>query len=187
MDCSWNEPGAAPYRGGQQTIVRALSNYYFEEDVIRQLVSKINRVDNDGIVTITKRGLISSTGEVFDLRDMHFGNRKKPCIGAVKRYAWKEDHKEEALIYCVGKDCVAIPIVCGNITRITYKPFTEMPIDPSKRLRELKPGEPPSKFWEGEVPEKVNEIPEPSSILLVLIGLVFVFFRRKFGCTVDRK
>ena len=148
--CNWNNPGSNPFRGNDISL--ALDNYNFNNHVKSELEYKISKGYNDYFVEITKDSINTSYGYASNLRDMHF--TKTMCKGDVDRSAWKDSHTEQALVYCSGGECVAVPVVCGNISRIDYIP------KPGKTKLELYP----------EMP--YNTVSEPNMLWLILTALV---------------
>lgn len=120
MDCNWNTPGSAPLRGhGNVAIVIKAHGLRGEAEILE----KIRRMDPDGVVGITRDGIVSFNGAaVSGLRDMASAGNKV-CVGPVKRDKWAPDHMEYAMVYCsttYANECVAVPPVCENLSRITW-------------------------------------------------------------------
>lgn len=163
--CYWNNPGAQPYRRHpfDGAVATALKNYNFPPEVQRELAWKIKHTFSDAAVDITKTGLNATGGTAANLRDMHFG-KNTLCKGEVVRNRWTADHKESALIYCSDSYCVAIPTVCGNISRIDYVLTVKTPQIVSFQ-------DDPPKFWEGELDPLVQNVSEPNSLLLASLGI----------------
>jgi hypothetical protein len=153
FDCDWNSPGFNPFRGGN--IEAAISSYGFDDVAKRELVYKIQKGYNDATVFITKEDIKSAFGKASNLRDMHFA-RNSRCTGSVSRTSWSNSDVQPALVYCHKTDCIAVPIICGNISRIDYVPFVSSP-KKEGISQERKP---------------INNIPEPSSIFLVALAIV---------------
>lgn len=163
--CYWNNPGAQPYRQYpfEPAVERALRNYDFPPEVRRELAWKIKNTFSDAVVDITKTSLSATGGTASNFRDMHFRNNAL-CSGEVIRNRWSENHRETALIYCSNSYCVAIPTVCGNISRIDYVPHIKSPKVVSFQDN-------PPKFWEGELDPLIQNVPEPNSLLLASLGI----------------
>ncbi len=157
MACNLNNPGADPYRGPvEPTVAAAVARYEFPKPIQAQLVAKVKRLDTDAVVRIGKDGLYSPTGTAANLRDMHFG--KRLCSGPVHRPRWKADHTEVALVYCVQGHCIAVPVICGNVSRIDFTPEVKKEPDIRPPLQYVPPTPP-------------MEVPEPSSLALVALAL----------------
>lgn len=156
MDCNWDNPGHAPYRQhGVAHIERALNNYDLPSDAKRELLWKINSMQSDATVFISSTDIESAFGAASNLRDMHYKGGK--CSGQVYRNSWNAAHREPALVYCSGQYCVAVPIVCGNISRIDYYP-------------KVKAEGLPFYYEAPDVP--ANHVPEPGTLMLALFGLL---------------
>ena len=160
MACNWSNPGADPYRGPvEPTVAAAVARYEFPKPVQAQLVAKVKRLDTDAVLRIGKAGLYSPTGTAANLRDMHFG--KRLCSGPVHRPRWKADHTEVALVYCVQAYCIAVPVICGNVSRIDFDPAKKKEPDIRPPLQYVPPTPP-------------MQVPEPSSLALVVLALAAV-------------
>lgn len=163
--CYWNNPGTDPYRKYpfDAAVVTALKNYNFPQSVQTELAWKIKHMFSDAVVDITKTELHATGGTASNFRDMHFG-KNTLCRGEVVRNHWTTDHKESALVYCSDSYCVAIPTVCGNISRIDYVPAVRTPEIVSFQ-------EHPPKFWEGDLDPLAKNVSEPNSLLLTSLGI----------------
>jgi hypothetical protein len=113
---------------------------------------------NDATIYITKDEIFSAFGTATNLRDMHFG-RNTLCKGNVTRSNWKDDRVYPALVYCVKSNCVAVPVVCENISKIDYVPFTKEPYTKPKD-------------------KVVHTVPVPNTLLLSLFGLAALSRKR---------
>lgn len=157
IDCNWDNPGADPYRGS--SVSQAIASYGFSEQETKELNWKIKAGMPDAVIYIKKDSIESPFGKASNLRDMHFGNNRK-CIGLVHRNKWSDTDEKPALVYCSSRVCLAVPVVCGNISRVDYEPLQKMP----KNYVEL---------------SKVNHIPAPATYMLILSLLPFIKLRYK--------
>lgn len=159
--CTWDVPGADPFRRNG-VVERAIAAYGYPDELAR----RIRRIEPDAVLVIKRDSLEVSRGKATDLRDMHFG-KNRLCRGTVTRNAWSATHEELALIYCIESSCVAVPIVCGNISRITWTP-------PPPRK------EPEFRWWEG-VPRDAppRPLPLPGTTWLVVAALCATAITRK--------
>lgn len=157
--CDWSKPGSAPYRGpGDVTAATAVESYQDIPPAARaDLAERIRGQREDAIVLITRDGLASPQGRASDLRDMHW--KRGMCAGPVVRSGWAPERVEAALVYCSAGHCVAVPVICGNVARITFVP----------RL----PTEPGFRGWDGKS-KPVRTVPEPSTLLLALVAIPFI-------------
>lgn len=85
-----------------------------------RLQARMKRFAYDDIVAIRRDGIEGNFSYEPALRDMHFGARR--LCGQVTRQSWRPDHEERGLAYCEGSDCVVVPLVCRNVSRIFRKP-----------------------------------------------------------------
>ena len=158
MACSWDNPGADPYRAPVgPSVAAAVARYNFPKPVQTALTAKVRRMDSDALVKIGRDSLTSATGTATNLRDMHFG-KDRVCLGPVLRSKWEASRTESALVYCEQGYCIAVPVICGNVSRIDY---TRTP----KK-------EPDVRAWEG--PVKPRPVPEPGSLVLVSLALALL-------------
>ena len=157
--CKWTAPGANPYKG---TLAQALDRYNFTAQEKADIIWRHKKLNFDTFVLIRKDYVYAPFGgDAWDLRDMHFG--RGYCPGEVDRSGWSEHHEELALVYCAGTTCVAIPRVCGNVSQIQWRPYQKPEV-------EIRPE------WEGRVPSPFRDIPEPGTLVLVLIALALVAY-----------
>lgn len=114
--CSWNAPGANRYTGNVPDAVAAYTDIPAETRI--KLRERMQRHDYDEAVAI-RRDSITSLARTYEpeLRQMHFGSKGQVC-DTVDRSAWSADAVERALVYCVDGECVAVPSVCGNVSRV---------------------------------------------------------------------
>lgn len=163
--CNWNAPGVDPYRGPTAaSVAAAVQRYKLPPEAQAELVRKARMLQPDAVVTITRDGIYSADGTASDLRDMHHGKPGRVCAGPVVRSRWRDDHAETALVYCAGRECIAVPTVCGNVARITWAP-TAPPPEPA--FRAWRPA-PPLPGTRHPAPQPV---PEPSTLALVAAAL----------------
>ncbi len=167
IGCSWDHPGANPYRGPTVVSVKAaVARYGLPAETQQLLIEKVRRLDLDATVVITRDGITSHQGTASNLRDMHYG-KGRVCDGEVLRTKWTAQHAETALVYCARGECIAIPTICGNVSRIDFTP-TVVP-QPSDIPR----------FWQGDLPMRHNTVPTPSTISLVLLALAVTLIIRR--------
>jgi len=173
INCSWDHPGVNPYRGG---VPAAVARYNLPKNVEYELIEKARQVRPDSVLTITKSGAISAAGDQFELTNMHYG-KKTMCKGDVKRDAWLPNHEEVALVYCAKGTCIAVPLICHNVTLL--RPVTQQRDIP--RISDsdwLRNRQGPGKKDE-EDKDKPRSIPEPSTLLLVAAALLILKLRMK--------
>ena len=121
--CSWAHPGADRYTGTVADALEAQTDMPADvRDTIARRMADLTSYDD--IATITRDSIIGKRAYWPDLSMMHFGSKGRVCIG-VDRSMWQPTDAERALIWCEGEYCVALPTVCGNVSRV-YK--LELPV-----------------------------------------------------------
>jgi len=120
--CSWAQPGRDPYRTRGE-LTRALADMNIDSADKALIKDKMERVAYTEIVSIGR----DQIDGYANLRDMHSGH--STCHGPVKRESWDANHVELALVYCGnGPTCVAVPIVCDNVSLIDRVPHEQEPV-----------------------------------------------------------
>jgi hypothetical protein len=115
-NCSWNYPGSNPYTGN---VPEAVTHYVdIPSSTQTKLRSKMEGFDFDDVVTIS-RNAISGKGTYSNLRGMHFG--KGDICGTPDRSQWSDSLTEIGLVYCADGECVLVPTVCRNVSRVTIQ------------------------------------------------------------------
>lgn len=152
IDCSWDNPGADPFRT-RGDIAAAIASYGYPGELVR----RIRRIEPDDVVYISRDRVVALKGNAAEIRDMWFG-KDRMCSGPVQRSAWPADRLEPALVYCHAARCVAVPMVCGNVVKIDWTP---------KARRD-----PEFNAWQHHA--QTNTVPEPSSLLLAALGVAGV-------------
>ncbi len=115
--CSWDKPGVNPFVGD---VAAAIDHYKdMPADVRSALKARVTKRDYDDTVSI-KRDSITGKG-TYDpaIRDMHFG--ASAVCGKVTRAKWTPTTEERGLVYCEKDQCIVVPTVCRNVSRITRK------------------------------------------------------------------
>lgn len=113
--CSWDRPGHNPFMGD---VVAAVDRYTdIPADVRARLKQRMAKREYDDIASI-RRDSIDGKGRYEPaIRDMHFGTGR--VCTSVSRSAWASTHHERGLVYCEGRECIIVPTVCRNVSRIT--------------------------------------------------------------------
>jgi len=112
--CSWDRPGVDRYRGAP---VAALEHYRDIPAADRAaLARRIAAGIPDDEVAIGPRSIEGNYRYDNAIGDMHFGSRR--MCRTVTRTKWAPGHREPAQVYCVNGECVLIPRVCGNVSRV---------------------------------------------------------------------
>lgn len=161
--CDWSRPGAAPYRSaGDITAAKAVESYTDMPQAVRaDLMARIRGQREDAVVMIGRDSMRSAQGTVTDLRDMHW--RGGMCAGPVVRTGWPEHTTLPALVYCSGRHCVCVPVICGNVSRCTFTPHER---GQGRRL-------------EGPAVQQPHPVPEPGTLLLALAGVALCVGRHR--------
>ena len=112
--CAWDHPGHDAFIGD---LTQAVDHY---RDIAsherEQLKARMARHDYDDIVVITRDSIEGRQSYGPQITGMHFGAGH--LCGAVTREAWDAQHRETGLVYCAGSQCVLVPAVCRNVSRI---------------------------------------------------------------------
>lgn len=138
MACDWTHPGHDPYHGTYEAAVARLGLPAALGSVIR------NTMPTD-VIVIGRDRITAMRGTAANLRDMHFG-RDKLCAGPVDRSRWPNGHTEKANVYCLPGTtlCVAVPLVCSNVSRIDYRPSPRATARRAIELMDIDPGASPA-------------------------------------------
>ena len=113
--CSWDRPGHDPFQGD---VVAAVDHYTdLPAEVRAALKRRLAAHDYDEIVTIRRDRIDGRRMYAPALAQMHFG-RDQVC-GRVTRAGWSAGASQRAQVVCEAGACVAVPFICGNLSRIT--------------------------------------------------------------------
>ncbi len=115
--CSWDRPGHDPFMGD---VVSAVDRYQdIPADVRERIKVRMARRDYDDVVSIRRDSIAGRARARYGsaIRDMHFGSHK--LCRTVSRTAWSAQTQERGLVYCDSRQCILVPTVCRNVSRIT--------------------------------------------------------------------
>lgn len=113
--CSWDRPGVNPFMGD---VVAAVDRYQdIPAETRARLKARMKQRAYDEIAVITRDAVQGKASYSADIRDMHFG-RGSVCR-TVTRAKWSAQHQERGLVYCEDGQCLIVPTVCRNLSRIT--------------------------------------------------------------------
>ena len=113
--CSWNRPGADPYMGD---VVAAVDRYTdIAPQVREQLKQRMRARQYDEIVVIKRDAIRGKQNYDARISEMHFGEGR--VCRDVTRAGWTDRMEERGLVYCVQGECILVPTVCRNVSRIT--------------------------------------------------------------------
>lgn len=112
--CSWDRPGVDRYRG---TPAAALAHYRDIGAADRAaLARRIAAGIPDDRVAISRTAIAGGYQYESRIADMHFGAGR--ICRTVTRSKWRAAHREPGAVYCVGEECILVPDVCGNVSRV---------------------------------------------------------------------
>ncbi|CAN5441880.1 hypothetical protein BH11PSE9_BH11PSE9_26430 [soil metagenome] len=115
QNCSWDKPGHNPFMGD---VVAAVDRYTdIPADVRARLKQRMAKRDYDDIADIRRDSVQGRHDYDASIRDMHFGTNR--VCSSVSRAAWSPTQQERGLVYCEGDQCIIVPTVCRNVSRIT--------------------------------------------------------------------
>lgn len=113
-NCSWDKPGVNPYMGD---VVAAVDRYKDIPAPVRaKLKARMLKRDYDELVTIKRDGIEGQAQYGSAITDMHFGANN--VCKTVSRAKWTQAYQERGLVYCEEGQCVLVPTVCRNVSRI---------------------------------------------------------------------
>ena len=113
--CSWDHPGVNPFMGD---VVAAVDDYKDIPAATRaKLKARMEKRDYDEIALIEKSRITGLAEYSADIRDMHFGPGN--VCRTVTRGKWTPTMQERGLVYCEDGQCILVPTVCRNVSRIT--------------------------------------------------------------------
>ena len=117
-NCSWNRPGVDPYMGD---VVGAVDRYTdIAPQVREQLKERMRARQYDEIVVISRDAIRGKGNYNARISEMHFGPGR--VCRNVTRAGWSDQMQERGLVYCVQGQCILVPTVCRNVSRITQAP-----------------------------------------------------------------
>ncbi|MGK5046378.1 MHFG family PEP-CTERM protein [Janthinobacterium sp. GB4P2] len=121
--CSWNRPGADPFMGD---VVAAVDRYPdIAPQVREELKARMRARQYDEIVVISRDAIRGKGNYQARISDMHFGPGR--VCRNVTRSGWSEQMQERGLVYCVQGQCILVPTICRNVSRITQAPASAPP------------------------------------------------------------
>ena len=112
--CSWDRPGHNPFMGD---VVAAVDRYPDIPAATRaKLKARMAARQYDEIATIRRDSIDGRARYAPEIRDMHFGQGQ--VCGTVTRARWTPQMQERGLVYCEDGQCILVPTVCRNVSRI---------------------------------------------------------------------
>lgn len=112
--CSWDRPGVNPFMGD---VVAAVDRYSDIPAATREKLKARMKVRNYEDIAVIERDAIKGKGSYApEIRDMHFG--PGAVCRTVTRSKWTATTQERGLVYCEDGQCILVPTVCRNVSRI---------------------------------------------------------------------
>ncbi len=118
-NCSWDKPGVNPFMG---ELVAAVDRYTDIPAATRaKLKARMAARQYDEIVDIHRDSIVGRYEYGSEIRDMHFGAGS--VCRTVTRTKWTAQTLERGLVYCEDGQCILVPTVCRNVSRIARGPL----------------------------------------------------------------
>jgi len=115
--CSWDRPGVNPFMGD---VVAAVDHYQDIPVAVRErLKQRMRERQYDEVVSIQRDAVKGRSEYGSEITDMHFGAGS--VCKTVSRKQWAPQAEERGLVYCEDKQCILVPTVCRNVSRIKRK------------------------------------------------------------------
>jgi len=112
--CSWDHPGINPFMGD---VIAAVDDYKdIPASTRAKLKERMAKRDYDELVLIERDGISGMGQYSAEITDMHFGT--KGMCRTITRSKWTQQMKERGLVYCEDGQCLLIPTICRNLSRI---------------------------------------------------------------------
>jgi hypothetical protein len=104
-------------------VVAAVDRYAdIPADVRQRLKARMAKRAYDEIVTIRRDSIEGRRRYDPRIADMHFGTGR--VCREVVRTSWTAQTSERGLVYCESDQCILVPTVCRNVSRIRRAPDT---------------------------------------------------------------
>lgn len=113
--CSWDHPGAGAYVGSMAAAVDRYTD--IPQPVREALKARMAKHQYDEIAAIRRDSITGRSRYAPELRQMHFGAGQ--VCGTVTRSRWADSAVERGLVYCESGQCLIVPTVCRNVSRVT--------------------------------------------------------------------
>jgi hypothetical protein len=116
-ECSWDRPGVNPFMGD---VVAAVDRYQDIPAATRDKLKARMKARSYDDIAVIERDAIKGQGKAEyapQIRDMHFG--PGAVCRTVTRTKWTAKTQERGLVYCEDGQCILVPTVCRNVSRIT--------------------------------------------------------------------
>ena len=124
--CSWDRPGVNPFMGD---VVAAVDRYQDIPAATRaKLKTRMQKRQYDEMVEIRRDAILGKGSYRSEIRDMHFGAGS--VCRTVTRSKWTDQTTERGLVYCEDGQCILVPTVCRNVSRIERAPARAAAAEP---------------------------------------------------------
>jgi len=137
--CSWDRPGVNPFMGD---VVAAVDRYQDIPAATREkLKTRMKARSYDDIAVIERDAIKGKASYAPEIRDMHFG--PGAVCRTVTRVKWTATTQERGLVYCEDGQCILVPTVCRNVSRIRRldKPAAAAPAQAANVASSTREGE----------------------------------------------
>jgi hypothetical protein len=114
--CNWDRPGVNPFMGD---VVAAVDRYQDIPAATRDKLKARMKARSYDDIAVIERDAIKGQGKASyapEIRDMHFG--PGAVCTTVTRAKWAATTQERGLVYCEDGQCILVPTVCRNVSRI---------------------------------------------------------------------
>lgn len=112
--CSWDRPGVNPFMGD---VVAAVDHYPDIPAATREKLKARMKARSYDDIAVIERDAIKGKGTYApEISDMHFG--PGAVCRTVTRTKWTAKTQERGLVYCEDGQCILVPTVCRNVSRI---------------------------------------------------------------------
>jgi hypothetical protein len=126
--CSWDRPGVNPFMGD---VVAAVDRYQDIPAATREkLKARMKARSYDDIAVIERDAIKGRASYAPEIRDMHFG--PGAVCQTVTRSKWTAKTQERGLVYCEDGECILVPTVCRNVSRIRRLEAKPAAVSPSQ-------------------------------------------------------
>jgi hypothetical protein len=99
-------------------VVAAVDRYTDIPEATRaRLKARMAKRDYDEMVSIGRDEIAGKAQYNSEIRQMYFGGNN--VCNTVTRAKWTPTMQERGLVYCEGTQCILVPTVCRNVSRIT--------------------------------------------------------------------
>ncbi len=129
-ECSWDRPGVNPFMGD---VVAAVDRYQDIPAATRdKLKARMKARRYDDVAVIERDAIKGQASYGPEIRDMHFG--PGAICRTVTRTKWTAKTQERGLVYCEDGQCILVPTVCRNVSRIRRLDARPSAVAPSSAM-----------------------------------------------------